>query len=101
LFASHGSLAKLVDEIPNYILTPIFALPYKGTDKEAILDAAAEKLLSYQPNRIDGVRIDFADGWGMIRASVTEPLFTLRFEAKSGERLREISQYCYLHCQKI
>ncbi len=88
--AAHGSLAKLVDEIPNYILTPDIRITYKGTDKEAVLDAVAEKLAVYKPNRIDGVRIEFQDGWGMIRASVTEPLFTLRFESKSAKRLREI-----------
>lgn len=88
--ASHGSLAELVDEIPNYILTPDIRIPYKGTDKEAVLDTAAGKLAQYNPNRIDGVRIEFNDGWGMIRASVTEPLFTLRFEAKSNQRLQEI-----------
>ncbi len=88
--ASHGSLAELVDEIPNYILTPDIRIRYKGTDKEAILDAAANTLSKYNPNRIDGVRIEFEDGWGMIRASVTEPLFTLRFEAKTPERLQDI-----------
>ena len=90
--ASHGSLAELVDEIPNYILTPDIRIPYKGTDKEAILDIVAGKLAQYRPNRIDGVRIEFTDGWGMIRASVTEPLFTLRFEAKTEQRLQEISE---------
>lgn len=88
--ATHGSLADLVDEIPNYILTPDIRITYKGNDKEAVLDQVAQKLSKYQPNRIDGVRIEFEDGWGMIRASVTEPLFTLRFEAKSMERLHEI-----------
>ncbi len=88
--ATHGALAKLVDEIPNYILTPDIRITYKGGDKEAILDAAAVRLAQYNPNRIDGVRLEFADGWGMIRASVTEPLFTLRFEAKSAGRLQEI-----------
>lgn len=88
--ASHGPLAKLVDGIPNYILTPDIRVTYQGGDKEAILDAAASKLAQYSPNRIDGVRLEFSDGWGMIRASVTEPLFTLRFEAKSPVRLQEI-----------
>lgn len=88
--ASHGSLAQLVDQIPNYILTPDIRIPYKPNDKEAVLDVVAEKLDQYGPNRIDGVRIDFPDGWGMIRASVTEPLFTLRFEAKTASRLKEI-----------
>ena len=54
-------------------------------------DALAAAHRAYQPNRIDGVRLEFADGWGMIRASVTEPLFTLRFEARTTERLREIA----------
>lgn len=87
---THGPLGKLVDEIPKYLLTPDIRITYKGSDKEAILDAAAEKLAQYAPNRIDGIRLEFADGWGMIRASVTEPLFTLRFEAKSAVRLQEI-----------
>jgi len=90
--ASHGSLAELVDEIPNYILTPDIRIPYTGIDKEAVLDIVAGELAKYSPNRIDGVRIEFKDGWGMIRASVTEPLFTLRFEAKSQERLQEITK---------
>lgn len=86
----HGSLAALTDAIPNYLLTPDIRVPYKGNDKEAILAEAARRLEEYEPNLIDGVRIEFADGWGMIRSSVTEPLFTLRFEAKTEQRLQEI-----------
>jgi phosphomannomutase/phosphoglucomutase len=90
LVEQRGSLAAQIDSIPNYILTPDVRVPYKGNDREAILERAAQKLAQYQPNRIDGVRIDFADGWAMIRSSVTEPLFTLRFEAKTTNRLGEI-----------
>ena len=89
--AQHGALSKLVDAIPSYILTPDIRIKYTGDDKDAVLDEIALALEKYAPNRIDGVRIDFADGWAMIRSSVTEPLFTLRFEAKSSERLEEIS----------
>ena len=39
---------------------------------------------------IDGVRIRFADGWGLIRASNTQPVLVLRFEALTRERLEEI-----------
>ena len=89
--AQNGALSKLVDEIPRYLLTPDIRIKYSGTDKDAVLDQIALALEKYQPNRIDGVRIDFPDGWAMIRSSVTEPLFTLRFEAKSKARLEEIS----------
>ncbi|MCE5286056.1 MAG: phosphomannomutase/phosphoglucomutase [Pelosinus sp.] len=88
--AEAGSLARLVDAIPSYLLTPDIRIPYHGGDKPEVLETIAQKLDAYQLNRIDGVRIEFADGWGMIRASVTEPLFTLRFEAKSAERMQQI-----------
>ncbi|WP_094603263.1 Phosphomannomutase/phosphoglucomutase [Sporomusa silvacetica DSM 10669] len=91
LVTEHGSLAAQVDAIPNYLLTPDIRVTYLESDKEAVLDQVAGRLTAYTPNRIDGVRIEFADGWGMIRASVTEPLFTLRFEAKTPKRLKEIT----------
>jgi phosphomannomutase/phosphoglucomutase len=39
---------------------------------------------------VDGVRIVFDDGWGLVRASNTQPALVLRFEAQSKERLDEI-----------
>jgi phosphomannomutase/phosphoglucomutase len=89
--ADKGSLAAQVDNIPNYLLTPDIRVPYLRSDKAAVLLQVADKLVEYRPNLIDGVRIEFEDGWGMIRASVTEPLFTLRFEAKTVGRLKEIT----------
>lgn len=41
---------------------------------------------------IDGVRITFEDAWGLIRASNTGPNLTLRFEAKTTERLEQIKE---------
>ena len=73
-------------------MTPEYRIHYKHNDKEEVLAEIAEKLKEYNPNLIDGVRIEFADGWGMIRASVTEPLFTLRFEAKSQQKLAQIRE---------
>lgn len=92
IVAAEGALSSLIDSVPNYLLTPDIRVPYHGKDKEAILATVAKKLADYKPNLIDGVRIEFVDGWGMIRASVTEPLFTLRFEAKTEGRLAEIKE---------
>jgi len=39
---------------------------------------------------IDGVRVLFDDGWGLVRASNTQPVLVLRFEAMSEQRLLEI-----------
>ncbi|MBP2645237.1 MAG: phosphoglucomutase/phosphomannomutase alpha/beta/alpha domain [Firmicutes bacterium] len=89
--AEHRSLAMLIDAIPNYLLTPDIRVADLGYDKTSVLNEVAKKLASYKLNLIDGVRVEFEDGWAMIRASVTEPLFTLRFEAKTPERLHDIS----------
>jgi phosphomannomutase len=39
---------------------------------------------------VDGVRVDFGDGWGLVRASNTEPAITTRFEARTAERVQQI-----------
>ncbi len=91
IVAARGPLAALAAAIPHYLLTPDIRIPCPHADKEPILVAAAAALAPYRPNLIDGVRIEFADGWGMVRASVTEPLLTFRFEAKTASRLREIA----------
>lgn len=88
--ARQGRLSALIDQIPNYILTTEARVKYLPNDKESLLQEVAAKLSAYQVNLIDGVRLEFADGWGMIRSSVTEPIFTLRFEAKTQARLKEI-----------
>ena len=41
---------------------------------------------------VDGVRVEFDDGWGLIRASNTQPVLVLRFEAVSEKRLEEIRE---------
>jgi len=39
---------------------------------------------------VDGVRVEFPEGWGLVRASNTQPMLVLRFEALSGKSLEEI-----------
>jgi len=41
---------------------------------------------------VDGVRVKFEDGWGLVRASNTQPALVLRFEALTEKRLREIKK---------
>ncbi len=42
---------------------------------------------------VDGVRILFGDGWGLVRASNTQPVIVMRFEARTPERLAEIQDF--------
>ena len=50
------------------------------------------KFLEGKKITIDGLRVDFKDGWGLLRASNTTPKLVLRFEAKTSERLDEIQK---------
>jgi phosphomannomutase/phosphoglucomutase len=44
----------------------------------------------YDVNTIDGARIEFPDGWGLLRVSNTSPMLVMRAEAESPRRLKEI-----------
>lgn len=83
-----GPLSVLVDSIPTYPITPDIRVPFRHD--EAVLNAIAESFPDERVSRIDGVRVDFGNGWGLARLSVTEPVITLRFEAHTEERLHEI-----------
>lgn len=94
IIAEGRSLAQMVAAQPKYFTTKDFRIPFSGSTSElfgrlkARLEEGGEARLSF----LDGIRAEFADGWGLIRASVTEPLVTLRFEGKSLEGLEGIRE---------
>jgi len=47
---------------------------------------------NYDVIDVDGVRILFGDGWGLVRASNTQPVIVMRFEARTEQRLSEIQE---------
>ena len=50
---------------------------------------------------IDGLRVNFEDGWGLLRASNTTPKLVLRFEANSQKRLHEIENMFLTQLKKL
>ncbi len=84
------SLADIVDRLPKMVNTPEIRVACNESDKFRIVDEIKKTLDGYHFHDIDGVRIEFPDGWGLIRASNTQPALILRFEADSQERLDEI-----------
>lgn len=86
---SGGSLAALADSVPEFATTPDLRIPIEG-DRRSIIERIAEQFPGDRVSRLDGVRVDFGDGWALARASVTEPVITIRFEAQTGERLARI-----------
>jgi phosphomannomutase/phosphoglucomutase len=90
LQAEGRSLATLLAGVPRYPITPDIRLPCPPAQAGAILDALQRAFADRPVSLLDGVRIDFGDGWALARCSVTEPLLTLRFEAHTPARLQEI-----------
>ena len=86
---AHRSLADWVDALPRYANTPDIRVPYTD-DPAPILEGVAAAFPPERVSRLDGVRVQFGEGWGLLRPSVTEPAITLRFEARSQRALAGI-----------
>ncbi len=88
---SKKKLSELIDEIPYFISTPEIRVDCSDDAKfDVVADIAASFKKQYETIDIDGVRVLFGDGWGLVRASNTQPVLVLRFEAKTEQRLIEI-----------
>ncbi len=84
-------LSELADEIPYFESTPEIRIEANDEEKFNIVADIAKYFKSkYDTIEIDGARVLFGDGWGLVRASNTQPVLVLRFEAKSKTRLKEI-----------
>lgn len=81
-------LAALLSDVPATFATPEIRVECPEDRKfKVVADAAAYFSARYPVNTIDGVRMSFPEGWGLIRASNTQPVLVLRFEAKRPELL--------------
>jgi len=90
-----GDSGKRVDElladVPRFVSTPELRVDCPDDRKFQIVAAAqAHFAKTREVIDVDGARILFGDGWGLIRASNTQPILVMRFEASSEARLAEI-----------
>jgi phosphomannomutase/phosphoglucomutase len=84
-------LSVLASRVPKYYSTPEIRIETTDAAKFKIVEAMKSYFnKSYRVIDIDGVRVDFEDGWGLIRPSNTQPVLVLRFEARTEARLEEI-----------
>lgn len=83
--------SDVVDELPTYVSTPEIRIDVPEEEKFDIVErATAHFRARYDVVDVDGVRVQFGDGWGLLRASNTQPVLVARFEAESTERLEAI-----------
>jgi phosphomannomutase/phosphoglucomutase len=83
-----GPLSRHLADLPHMVSTPELRVDCPDERKFALVERAARHFASRYPvSTLDGVRITFADGWGLLRASNTQPVLVLRFEARTAEQL--------------
>ncbi len=86
-------LSHLAARVPKYFATPEIRIDTTDDKKFEIVDTLKNEFKkTHKVIDIDGVRVDFPDGWGLIRPSNTQPVLVLRFEAKTEKRLEEIKK---------
>ncbi len=85
-------LSELKAEIPIYHSTPEMRMEAENDEEKFRIaeEAVAYFTENYDCSTVDGVRIKFSDGWGLVRSSNTQPVIVCRFEAKTLERRDEI-----------
>jgi len=83
-----GPLSRLLADLPVTVATPELRVDCPDDRKFEIVQRAARHFAAKYPvSTLDGVRITFAHGWGLLRASNTQPVLVLRFEAATAAAL--------------
>jgi len=79
-----GPLSRLLADLPKTYATPEMRVDCPDEQKFAVVEQAAAAFAKQYPvSTLDGVRITFPEGWGLLRASNTQPVLVMRFEATS------------------
>ncbi len=88
---SGRSIAELLSDVPHFHVTPEIRVDCGDDRKFALVEAAARHFTAtHDVIDVDGVRVLYGDGWGLIRASNTQPILVTRYEARTPERLAQI-----------
>ena len=84
-------VAELLADVPRFVSTPEIRIDCADETKFEVVRRAVEHFKrGHDVIDVDGARVLYGDGWGLLRASNTQPVLVMRFEARSEARLREI-----------
>ncbi|MDP1808592.1 MAG: phosphomannomutase/phosphoglucomutase [Actinomycetota bacterium] len=91
LSKTENKLSRLLDQLPKYIATPEYRVECDDGRKFAIVQELADYFArDHEVITIDGARVKLDGGWGLVRASNTQPALGLRFEAATQDKLDNI-----------
>lgn len=80
-----GQMSSLLSGLPHMVSTPEIRVDCPEEIKFEIAKEAQSAFPEFKVDTIDGVRISFDKGWGLVRASNTQPVLVMRFEAESDD----------------
>ena len=87
------SIMEILADVPEMVNTPEIRLECPDEKKFQVVKTLVEEFKKeYEVIDVDGARVLFDGGWGLVRASNTQPVLVLRFEARDEKRLEEIRQ---------
>jgi phosphomannomutase/phosphoglucomutase len=93
---SDMKVSEFLADTPTVFNTPEIRIDCPDNVKFGLVSDITKHFKStHEVSDIDGARVNFGDGWGLIRASNTQPVLVLRFEAQSDARLEEIKKIVY------
>jgi phosphomannomutase/phosphoglucomutase len=85
------TVKQMMADVPKFVSTPEIRVDCPDEKKFAIVDSAKKHFSAiHRVIDVDGVRVLFGDGWGLIRASNTQPVLVMRFEARTQADLDAI-----------
>jgi phosphomannomutase/phosphoglucomutase len=92
LTQSTQPVSEMLEGVPRTFATPEIHIASTEEAKFALVDEVKRHFAAGKDPivDVDGVRVTFPDGWGLVRPSNTQPILVLRFEARTEPRLREI-----------
>ena len=91
--AQGKTIEQMLADVPKFYSTPEIRVDCPDHEKfEAVAKITQYYKQRYDVIDVDGARVLFGDGWGLVRASNTQPVLVLRFEARTPERLQAIKQ---------
>ena len=83
-------IGRLLEGLPEVFSTPEIRLDCPDTLKFRVIERMQEAFIGYDVNTTDGARVNFGNGWALVRASNTQPALVMRFEAQSEPSLKKI-----------
>ncbi|MDY6828708.1 MAG: phosphomannomutase/phosphoglucomutase [Pseudomonadota bacterium] len=97
------SLDNLLELLPSSCATPELLIAVPESDKFALVEALSQRadFGTGVVERIDGIRVDYPNGWGLVRPSNTGPALTLRFEGDDEAALEQVQALFRTALQKV